>query len=150
MGSVFVQVFTCNGHWPFLPINLTPFERQLVIVTYFVFSISLTIAVLVSQQCTFAAVIFFVLTMFWGGLNVILLVPMLRGIMVDRNLAIPLEERGKIYNKLKTSPGLMWTSSVLNTSMSPTTIWYWVRIAKVGQREFAATPGLTTSLFFFA
>lgn len=88
--------------------------------------------------------------MFWGGLNVILLVLMLRGIMVDRNLAIPLEERGKIYNKLKTSPGLMWSSSLLKISMSPITIWYWVRIAKVGQRDFAATPGPTTSLFFFA
>lgn len=75
---------------------------------------------------------------------VILLVPMLRGIMVDCNLAIPLEERGKIYNKLKTSPGLMWTSSLLNISMSP------IIIAKVGQRDFAATQGLTTSLFLFA
>lgn len=70
--------------------------------------------------------------------------------MVDRNLAIPLEERGEIYNKLKTTPGLMWTSSLLKISMSPITIWYWVRIAEVGQRDFAATPGLTTSLFFFA
>lgn len=137
----------------FLTNWFTPFEREPFTVTYFVFSISLTIAVIArvfSQQCTFAAEMFVVLTMFWGGLNVILLMPMLRGIMVDRNLEVPLEVRGKIYNKLKTSQGLIWTSSLLNVFMSPVTIWYWVRIAKVGQRDFASTPGLTTSLFFFA
>ncbi|KAF2239787.1 hypothetical protein EV356DRAFT_495557 [Viridothelium virens] len=69
----------------FLTNCFTPTEREPVIVTYVIFSLSITIAILVkifTQQCSFVAEIFVVLTMFWGGLN-ILVVPMAQGTTWD-------------------------------------------------------------------
>lgn len=128
----------------------TPTEREPVIVTYIIFSLSITVAVLArtfGQQCTFVAEMFVVLTMFWGGLN-ILLVPMLRGMALDRLTNIP---SGESYVAMfnQGSQGLKWTLSLLNFFMSPITIWFWGRLAVVGEKDFAPTPG-NTSLFFFA
>ena len=130
----------------------TPMERPAFVITYVIFNLSITIAVLVrvfGQQCTFVAEIFVVLTLFWGGFNVVLLVPLLRGITLNRSLDLPLSKDRHCLQKIQTSPSLMWVSNLLNCFMSPVTIWFWVRLATVGQQDFGSTPG-HTSLFFFA
>lgn len=43
------------------------------------------------------------LTMFWGGLNVILLVPVLRGITIDRLLKIPSQDQDNTLQMLETT-----------------------------------------------
>ncbi len=55
------------------------------------------------QQCTLVAEVFVVLTMFWGGLNVILLVPVLRGITIDRLLKIPSQDQDNTLQMLETT-----------------------------------------------
>lgn len=130
----------------------TPTEREPVVVTYIIFNLSITMAVLArvfGQQCTFVAEMFVVLTMFWGGLNVILLVPLLRGISTDRYHEISPKDRENALQILKTSQSLKWASNLSNCFMSPITIWFWARLVVVGQQDFATTPG-QTSLFFFA
>lgn len=131
----------------------TPTEREAVITTYTIFSISLTIAILVrvfDQQCTFAVEMFVVLTMFWGGLNVVL-VPMLRAVSLDqlvRNVPNELDERS-VLGRFKVPKSLRWSSGLLNFLMSPIAVWFWGRLAAVGEQDFAATPG-GSALYFFA
>ena len=130
----------------------TPMERPAFVITYVIFNLSITIAVLVrvfGQQCTFVAEIFVVLTLFWGGLNVVLLVPLLRGITLNATMDITLPKNRDSIRMIQTSPSLKWASNLLNCFMSPVTIWFWVRLAAVGQQDFGSTPG-QTSLFFFA
>lgn len=131
----------------------TPTERESVVVTYVIFSLSITIAVLVKvfgQQCTFVAEMFVVLTLFWGGLNVILLVPLLRRATVDRVVEIKLSGKRKdVSQTIKTSQSLQWATNLLNACMSPITIWFWARLAAMGEEDFASSPD-HTSLFFFA
>lgn len=130
----------------------TPTERKAVITTYIVFSISITVAILVkifSRQCTFMAEMFVVLTMFWGGLNVVLL-PLLHAALFEGLVATSNETTvRRLALRNRDFDGLKWSMSLLNYFMSPITIWFWTRLAAVGHRDFYSTPG-GSSLYCFA
>lgn len=131
----------------------TSIKCEPVIAAYVIFSISITVAILArvfGQQCTFVAEIFVVLTMFWDDLN-ILIVLLLRGPTLDGLISIFIRERDTedILKRFKTSEGLKWSSSLLNFFMSPIILWFWERLAAMGQQDFAPISGYT-SLFFFA
>ena len=116
-------------------------ERRNVVVTYVIFSLSIAVATLVSvfgRQCLFTAEVEIILTLFWGGINVVQL-PLIRAH----------SRTTQSYSTPKaSSKWLIWSSHLLNFLVSPITIWYWARLAAVGEQDFAPTPGGTT-LFFF-
>ena len=130
----------------------TPTERKAIITAYIVFSISITVAILVkifSRQCTFVAEMFVVLTMFWGGLNVVLL-PLLHAALFEGLVTTSNETTvRRLALRNRDSEGLKWSMSLLNYFMSPITIWFWARLAAVGYRDFYSTPG-GSSLYCFA
>ena len=130
----------------------TPAERRAVITAYIVFSISITAAILVkifSRKCTFVAEMFVVLTMFWGGLNVVLL-PLLHAAFFEGLVTASNETTmRKLSLRNRDFEGLKWSMSLLNYFMSPITIWFWARLAAVGYRDFYSTPG-GSSLYCFA
>ena len=130
----------------------TPTERKAIITTYIVFSVSITVAILFKifgRQCTFVAEIFVVLTMFWGGLNIVLL-PLLHAALFEGLVAASNETTvRRLALRNRDSGGLKWSMSLLNYFMSPITIWFWARLAAVGYQDFHSTPG-GSSLYCFA
>ena len=123
-----------------------------LITTYIVCSISTTVAILVnifSRKCTFVAEMFVVLTMFWGGLNVVLL-PLLHAALFEGLEATSNEMTvRRLALRNRDSEGLKWSMSLLNYFMSPITIWFWTRLAAMGYQDFYSTPG-GSSLYCFA
>ena len=115
-------------------------ERRGVVTTYTILSLSITIATMIKiygQQCLFTAEMAVILTLFWGGINIV---------------QIPLIRAHSLTAKSYGDPGasskwLLWASHLLNFLVSPITIWYWARLASVGEKDFTETPGGTT-LFF--
>ncbi|KAL6718545.1 hypothetical protein ACLMJK_004637 [Lecanora helva] len=119
-------------------------NRSYVLLTYHIFSVSITVALFVKifiSTCTFSAEMFIVLTLFWGGYNIVQL-PMMRAESLTK-----LARAEKEYPK--TSKKLRWSMQLLNFTVSPVTVWFWARIAATEGSDFASTPG-GTSYFFFA
>lgn len=124
-------------------------DRQYVFMTYQIFSISITVALLVkifTSACTFSVEIFTVLVLFWGGYNIVQ-TPMMQAMSWNKfeprlldlcHLRLPASSR-----KLK------WITQLLTFVMSPVTIWFWARTAAAEGVDFASTPG-GTAYFFFA
>lgn len=119
-------------------------ERRPTLAAFVVFNLSIAIAVLVlvfRHACAFTAEMYIVFTMFWGGVNAI-------GFpVIDVERTVKWIRKGE-----KAPPRPLSTPNAfslgLNVLMFPVTIWYWIRLAMVGERDFAATPG-GTALFFF-
>ena len=124
-------------------------EREAVLTAYGIFNLSITIAVVVrifNRNCTFAVEMFVALTMFWGGLNIVI-VPLSRGLSLKRmrqNIRLLYLDPVAYHFGWR----LKWFLSLLNYIMSPVTIWFWARLFAVGQRDFAPTPGGSTFFFF--
>ena len=126
----------------------TPNERRAVLTSYAIFNLSITAATLArvfGEQCTFAAELFVVLTMFWGGLNIVI-VPVARAIGNEDFSASADADFLRNYNRRWQ---LRWSLSLLQYIMSSVTVWFWARLAAVDYQVFAPTPG-GNSVFFFA
>jgi len=131
-------------------------ERQNVLITYHIFSISITVALFVkifASACTFSAEIFIVLVLFWGGYNIVQ-IPMLNA--MERTESDRLLGKADWYFKrlipsrmLISSRRLIWIMRLLNFMMSPIMVWFWARVAAAEGVDFASTPG-GTAYFFFA
>ena len=130
----------------------TPTERKAIVTTYIVFSVSITVAILVkifSRQCNVVAEMFVVLTIFWGGLNVVLL-PLLHAALFEGLVATSIETTvRRLALRSRDSDGLKWSMSLLNYFMSLITIWFWARLAAVRYQNFHSTPG-SSSIYCFA
>lgn len=134
-------------------------DRQYVLMTYHIFSISISVALIVkifASACTFSAEVFTVLVLFWGGFNTVQ-IPMMKTILMTKwwqqfremNHEQFKEENWAQFKLLPSSRKLRWSMQMLNFIMSPVTIWYWVRIAAADGGDFASTPS-GTAYFFFA
>jgi len=137
-------------------------ERRNVLITYHIFSISITVALFVkifASACIFSAEIFVVLVLFWGGYNIVQ-IPMMKVMeqtekdrlleKVDRHERMLIPPRLLIPSrKLISSRRLIYIMRLLNFMMSPIMVWFWARVAAAEGVDFASTPG-GTAYFFFA
>lgn len=138
--GIYLQWITCLVTCAFLPS-----ERESATMTYLIFSISIAVATLVkvfANRCTFVAEMYVILILFWGGFTVVPL-SLMRAIAISKVYQPdPAEQMRPLSRKLR------WGSHLLNFIMSPVTVWFWIRLASVGQQDFAPGP-IGTSLFFF-
>ena len=149
-----------------------PKERRGVMVSYVIFNLSITVAIMVkvfSRECTLTVELFVVLVLFWGGINVVH-IPLMQATFFNglrKRFQEPQASRSNIIRAAswmteasgKTSPiepriprtsrWLLLISHLFNFLISPITIWYWTRLAVAGQTDFAPTPG-GSAFFFFA
>ena len=144
-----------------------PQERRRVMISYVIFNLSITAAIMVkvfSRQCTFTTEFFVILTLFWGGIHVVQL-PLMHASSLA-SLAKSFKESRTSNTHItrvishttevspskacipRTSRWLLWISQLFNFLISPITIWYWTRLAVVGQTDFAPTPGGSAFFFF--
>lgn len=125
-------------------------ERQYVLLTYQIFSISIVVALFVkifTSTCTFSAEVFTVLVLFWGGYNIVQ-IPTMKAI--SRNKINKLYKKDPLNFEIpRSSRKLRWSMQLLTFVMYPVTIWFWARIPAAEGIDFASTPG-GTAYFFFA
>ena len=103
-------------------------ERRAVTITYVVFNLSIAATLLVKvvsqQQCTFTVEIFIILTLFWGGENIVK-VPMIHSHSnTQRSLLGSFIYYTTDDERYQRSGWLLLSSNLLNILISPVTIWY--------------------------
>lgn len=125
-------------------------ERQYALMTYHIFSISITVALFVkvfTSPCTFSAEIFLVLVLFWGGYNIVQ-IPMMQAMSLNKIHQLRKEDPAR-FETPRSVRKLRWSIQLLNFIMYPITIWFWTRIAAVADGvDFGSTPGGTAFFFF--
>ena len=125
-------------------------DRQYVLMTYHIFSISIAVALFVkifTSACIFSVEVFIVLVLFWAGYNIVQL-PMMKAISLNILFQSRKEDLAQ-FRVPRLSRKLRWTMQLLNFIMSPITVCFWTRIAAAEGADFAFTPG-STAYFFFA
>lgn len=114
-----------------------PGERRSMAGAYAAFSIALLVALLLlifRRECAFTAEIIILIDILYGG-ALLVLMPFLAE-----------SDREWNWSDLK---GLDTASLWLFLPLLPISTWFWVRLATVGEVDFASTPG-GTSFFLFA
>lgn len=123
-------------------------ERQYALISYHIFSISITVALLVkvfTSACTFSAEVFIVLILFWGGYNIVQ-IPVMNAISMSGSTFL---DNMFSRSRERSDRKLKWSMQLLNFIMSPATVWFWARFAAAEDADLASTPD-GTSLFFSA
>ena len=127
-------------------------DRHYVLMTYHIFSISITIALFVkifSPGCTFSAEIYVIYILIWPGYNIV---------QIPMFAAISLTNFVDEYHGSDEADGLTlqrpprrlrWSMQLLNFAMSPLMIWFWIRRVIDEDADFAPTSS-STIFFFFA
>src|ERR1700760_2582362 len=115
---------------------LMPGERRSAAAAGLTFLIALLLAMLLAifqHQCTYTIEIFIIQLIFWAGALITVL-----------PFVITFQVFGRDQYK-----GLSYAFQLLYTIMLVTTLWFWIRLAAVGEKDFVPTPG-GTAFFLFA
>jgi hypothetical protein len=125
-----------------------PEERRFMAAAYTSFALALYIALclLIFQPgCVFTAEIIIVLTILWAGAYIVLIPFAVVTVSVDE-----LESTEVSDETASQFTGLYFLYTIVNITLSPITIWFWLDLAILGDKGpgFSPTPGEDGTQFF--
>ena len=117
-------------------------QIKLMLAAYTAFNGALYVALLLlifRKDCAFSAEVIVILYLLWGGVYIVFEQSLVEIFSIDQSR--PLQALSALQ--------MLYFTIVVTGLLVPTTAWFWIRMATVGETDFLSSPG-GTSFFLFA